>query len=93
MRIGNTPIIPDEETTKGTLQYFLTQNIGREATITFLIGTQNTTQRSGEIYFVGSTYVVLHDTKNELYTLCNLYSIKFITMEGNGNQSAAKRFR
>ncbi len=92
MRIGNTPVIPDEEAMRGTLQYFLTRNIGREAIITFLIGTQNTTQRSGEIYFVGSTYVVLHDVKNELYTLCNLYSIKFITMQENGRPVITKRF-
>lgn len=92
MRISNTPIIPDEEMMKGTLQYFLTQNVGREVVITFLIGTQNTTQRSGEIYFVGSTYVVLHDVKNSLYTLCNLYSIKFITMYENGKPVITKRF-
>lgn len=91
MRIGNMPVIPDEDVLRGTLQYFLTQNIGQNAVITFLIGTQNTTQRSGEIYFVGSTYVVLHDIENDLYTLCNLYSIKFITMPGTDRNTVKKK--
>lgn len=92
MRISNTPVIPEEDAVKGTLQYFLTRNLGRDVVVTFLIGTQNTTQRSGIIYFVGSTYLVLYDTKNNLYTLCNLYSIKFITMYKNGSPVLTKRF-
>lgn len=92
MRISNTPVIPEEDAVKGTLQYFLTRNLGRDVVVTFLIGTQNTTQRSGIIYFVGSTYLVLYDTKNNLYTLCNLYSIKFIAMYKNGSPVLTKHF-
>lgn len=63
----------------GFLQAYLRRNIGKRVRIEFLIGTNVLTDRTGTIEEVGISYVVLRDPGgNKL--VCDLYSIKFITI-------------
>lgn len=65
---------------QGSMQQVLRDNIGQYVDIEFLIGSGATTTRSGILNNVGVSYVVLYDRKNERYTICDLYSIKFVTI-------------
>lgn len=81
MRIQRAPV-PNEQMMQGSLQYFLLQNTGRYVSVEFLIGTSVRTVRTGIIYYVGTSYMVLYNTENDIYIICNLYSVKFVTMPG-----------
>ncbi len=70
----------------GTMQRILQENIGAYVIIEFLIGSNNLTYREGRLYEVGISYVVLYDEKNEQYTICDLYAIKFVTYVSQGRR-------
>lgn len=70
----------------GSMQRILQDNIGAYVIIEFLIGTSNLTYREGRLYEVGISYVVLYDEKNDQYTICDLYSIKFVTYVSQGRR-------
>lgn len=63
----------------GTMQQILQNNIGEYVIIEFLIGSDNIVYREGILYSVGISYIVLYDERNEQYTICDLYAIKFVT--------------
>ncbi len=70
----------------GSMQRILQDNIGAYVIIEFLIGTNNLNYREGRLYEVGISYVVLYDEKNDQYTICDLYSIKFVTYVSQGRR-------
>lgn len=74
----------NSEAFNGSMQRILQDNIGAYVIIEFLIGTNNLVYREGRLYEVGISYVVLHDEKNDQYTICDLYSIKFVTYVNQG---------
>lgn len=80
-------------TFNGSLQQILTDNIGQYVVVEFLIGTQNMTTREGILYFVGVSYIVLYDEQNNQYTICDLFSIKFVTFfePGRRPRSSSRR--
>jgi hypothetical protein len=63
----------------GFLQAYLRRNIGKRVRIEFLIGTNILTDRTGTLEEVGISYVVLRDQAGSRL-VCDLYSIKFITL-------------
>jgi hypothetical protein len=65
----------------GFLQAYLRKNIRKRVRIEFLIGTNILTDRTGTIEEVGISYVVLRDQAGSKL-VCDLYSIKFITIYG-----------
>lgn len=70
----------------GSMQRILQDNIGAYVIIEFLIGTNNLVYREGRLYEVGISYVVLYDEKNDQYTICDLYAIKFVTYVSQGRR-------
>lgn len=70
----------------GSMQRILQDNIGAYVIIEFLIGTNNLVYREGRLYEVGISYVVLYDEKNDQYTICDLYAIKFVTYVNQGRR-------
>lgn len=70
----------------GSMQRILQDNIGAYVIIEFLIGTNNLIYREGRLYEVGISYVVLYDEKNDQYTICDLYAIKFVTYVSQGRR-------
>ena len=65
---------------QGSIQQILKDNVGQYVDVEFLIGNSNLTTRSGILYAVGVSYIVLYDRKNDRYLICDLYSIKFVTI-------------
>ena len=63
----------------GSMQQLLYNNLGVYVIIDFLIGTNNIVTREGILHSVGLSYLVLYDEKNDQYTVCDLYAVKFIT--------------
>ena len=69
----------DTEAFQGSMQQLLQDNVGNYVTITFLVGTSTQTSRSGLLYAVGTSYVVLYDDVNQQDDVGDLYAIKFVT--------------
>ncbi len=61
-------------------QGFLRTMIGKRVKVTFLIGTDSLTDRSGILEEVGISFIVLRDTNENLNTLCDIYAIKFVVI-------------
>ena len=77
----------------GSWQQILKDNIGEYCLIDFLIGTQNLVRREGVLYAVGVSVLTLIEPKTEIYIVCDLYSIKFVTFPSAGLLPAAKNIR
>lgn len=76
----------------GSMQQILSQNTGNRVIIDFLVGTSNIVRKEGILYLVGISYVVLYDNRADTYTVCNLYSIEFVTFltpEGSARAATA----
>ena len=69
----------------GSLQQMLSQNTGRRIIVDFLVGSTNIVRKEGILYLVGISYIVLYDEKTDIYTVCNLYSIEFVSFLPNNN--------
>lgn len=75
------PVQQDINYTQG----FLRTRIGRRVLISFLIGTNTYQDRTGVLERVGISYVILREPEGtEL--LCDIYSIKFVRVFGDGQQ-------
>ncbi|MBQ8606225.1 MAG: hypothetical protein IJ408_05755 [Clostridia bacterium] len=67
----------------GSLAQMLSQNTGRRIIVDFLVGTSNLIRKEGILYLVGVSYIVIFDDKANIYTVCNLYSIEFVSFIPN----------
>lgn len=65
---------------QGTIQQSLSENLGLYAVIEFVVGTQDMARKEGILYSVGRTYVVLYDQNDEIFILCDIFSVKFVTL-------------
>lgn len=61
-------------------QGFLRTQIGKRMRITFLLGTNMIQDRNGTLEKVGISYVIIKDLDTVTSTLCDIYSIKFVTI-------------
>ena len=59
---------------------FLREQIGKLMRVEFLIGTGSLVTRSGVLNTVGVSYIVLYEAAQDRYMICDLYSIKFVTI-------------
>jgi len=76
---GISPVSPKNLDTNYT-QGFLKTQIGKKMRITFLIGTNTIQDRDGTLEEVGISYVIIKDADAPTSTLCDIYSIKFVTI-------------
>lgn len=65
---------------QGSIQQIMRDNIGEYMDVEFLIGTNGLTTRSGQLRAVGVSYIVLYDRAKDRYMICDLYSVKFVTI-------------
>lgn len=65
---------------QGSIQQILRDNIGQFVDVEFLIGTGSLVTRSGILNTVGVSYIVLYEAAQDRYMICDLYSIKFVTI-------------
>lgn len=58
---------------------FLASNIGRSVRAEFIIGSSQYVDKAGILSAVGINYFVLQDPSSRTYTMCDLYSVRFVT--------------
>ena len=80
------PALPASEQPPMTVQStlytpgFLRTQIGRKMRVEFLIGTGGLTDRTGTLAGVGASYILLRMIDSDDIMLCDIYSIKFVTL-------------
>jgi len=79
---SNFEVAPGSPTIMGKdyTQGYLKTKIGKRMRITFLLGTNTIQDRNGTLLEVGISYVVIRDIDTNTTTLCDIYSIKFVTI-------------
>ncbi len=92
------PPIPESDGSFATFQDSLLdalqRSIGYLVLCEFTIGTGNLQQKRGILYNVGRNSLVLQDPRRQLYTVCDLYSLKFMTVYDDGHEyNAQNRMR
>lgn len=71
---------PPPATEKGYIPNYLASNIGKSVRAEFIIGTSQYADKTGILSEVGINYFVLHDVNSRTDTMCDLYSVKFVTV-------------
>lgn len=64
----------------GFIPHYLASNIGRPARCEFIVGTSQYMDKTGIISEVGINYFVLYDPNARSDVMCDLYSVKFVTI-------------
>ena len=59
---------------------FLASMIGRNVRAEFLLGTSQYVDKTGILVEVGVNFFVLQDVNSRTNTMCDLYSVKFVTI-------------
>ena len=71
---------PPPSTERGYIPYYLASNIGKNVRAEFIIGTTQYVDKTGMISEVGINYFVLRDVNARTDVMCDLYSVKFVTV-------------
>lgn len=64
----------------GSMQEALADNLGLYAVCEFVVGTQELTRKEGILYSVGRSFIVLYDENQQNFVICDVFSIKFVTL-------------
>lgn len=70
----------------GSMQEALSDNLGLYAVCEFVVGTQEMETKEGILYSVGRSFVVLYDEIHQNFILCDVFSIKFVTLYTPGHR-------
>lgn len=73
----NTPLNADEAA-RNSWRALLARNVGRNVLVRFLVGTQNMVTVEGELYEVGTDYIVIYQPLWDSHITADLYSVKFV---------------
>ncbi|SMC92090.1 hypothetical protein [Papillibacter cinnamivorans] len=71
---------PPPAAERGYIPYYLTQNIGRSVRAEFILGNSSYVDKSGILIEVGVNYFVLQDVNSRNNIMCDLYSVRFVTI-------------
>jgi len=71
---------PPPSTERGYIPYYLASNIGKNVRAEFIIGTMQYVDKVGLLSEVGINYFVLRDVNSRTDIMCDLYSVKFVTV-------------
>ncbi len=78
--IPDTQQGPPPSTEKGYIPNYLASNIGKSVRAEFIVGTNQYVDKSGVLIEVGINYFVLLDVNSKTHIMCDLYSVKFVTI-------------
>lgn len=84
--VPSTPMYPPVQEGPPTLMNidyipgYLASNIGRSVKAEFILGTSQFTDKTGILVDVGVNYFVLQDINSRTYIMCDLYSVRFVTI-------------
>lgn len=70
---------------RGFIPYYLTSNIGRFVRAEFILGNSTYMDKTGRLIEVGINYFVLEDVNSRTHIMCDLYSVRFVTILMDGN--------
>ncbi len=73
----NEPLNADEAA-RNSWRALLARNVGRSVLVRFLMGTQNLITVEGELYEVGTDYIVIYQPSWDSHITADLYSVKFV---------------
>ena len=73
----NTPLDADEAA-RNSWRALLARNVGRNVLVRFLMGTQNMVTVEGELYEVGTDYIVIYQPLWDSHITADLYAVKFV---------------
>lgn len=59
---------------------FLASNIGRNVKAEFIVGTSQYVEKVGKLIRVGVNFFVLQDINSRTNIMCDLYSVRFVTI-------------
>ncbi len=71
---------PPPSTEPGYIPNYLARNIGKNVRAEFVIGNSQYIDKTGEIIEVGINYFVLDDINSHTHVMCDMYSVKFVTI-------------
>jgi len=71
---------PPPSTEEGYIPYYLASNIGKSVRAEFIIGSNQYVDKTGVLREVGINYFVLEDVNSRTNIMCDLYSVKFVTI-------------
>ena len=71
---------PPPATENGYIPNYLRRNIGKNIRAEFIVGTDQYTDRTGVLTEVGTNYFVIRDVNSRTDIMCDLYSVKFVTI-------------
>ena len=71
---------PPPSTEVGYIPYYLASNIGKNMRAEFIIGSSQYAEKTGKLLEVGINYFVLDDVNSRTHVMCDLYSVKFVTV-------------
>jgi len=77
-RTSDEPL-PETLTNSTFVPGFLRTQIGKYVRVEFLIGNQST-DRVGTLLDVGASYILIQDLSGAATTMCDLFSIRFVTI-------------
>jgi len=77
-----SPIVNNPLYNQGWLQ----SQIGKYVKVDFLLGTSTFQDRQGLLQEVGISFIVLKESSTNNLIMCDIYSIKFVTVYGNQDQ-------
>lgn len=66
------------EAARNSWRALLARNVGRNVLVRFLMGTQNLITVEGELYEVGTDYIVIYQPLWDSHITADLYSVKFV---------------
>lgn len=78
--VPETQQVPPSATENGYIPNFLKRNIGKNIRAEFIVGTDQYTDRTGVLTEVGINYFVIRDVNSKTNIMCDLYSVKFVTI-------------
>ena len=67
-----------DEAARNSWRALLARNVGRNVLVRFLMGTQNMVTVEGELYEVGTDYIVIYQPLWDSHITADLYSVKFV---------------
>ena len=76
---------PPPVTDRGYIPNYLARNKGKFVNAEFIVGSNQFVDKSGVIKEVGINYFVLYDPNSRTDTMCDLYSVKFVSMVTDQN--------
>ena len=59
---------------------YLASHIGKNVRAEFIVGSYQYTDKTGKLVAVGANYFVLEDVNSHTLIMCDLYSVKFVTI-------------